>query len=96
LELIYAECKRERGGHAKYKFSFRSDDEIILYGEIHKRIYQFYLIIAYVDRLCGLVVRVSSYRSRGPGFDSRPYQIFSDNLNSRGSGTGSTQPRENN
>jgi hypothetical protein len=29
-----------------------------------------------VDRLCGLVVRVSSYRSRGPGFDFRPYQIF--------------------
>jgi hypothetical protein len=48
------------------------------------------------NRLCGLVVRVSSYRSRGPGFDSRPYQIFSENLNSRGSGTGSTQPRENN
>jgi hypothetical protein len=28
------------------------------------------------DRLCGLVVRVSGYRSRGPGFDSRHYQIF--------------------
>jgi hypothetical protein len=28
------------------------------------------------DRLCGLVVRVPSYRSRGPGFDSRHYQIF--------------------
>jgi hypothetical protein len=28
------------------------------------------------DRLCGLVVRVSVYRSRGSGFDSRPYQIF--------------------
>jgi hypothetical protein len=27
-------------------------------------------------RLCGLVVRVSGYRSRGPGFDFRPYQIF--------------------
>jgi hypothetical protein len=25
-------------------------------------------------RLCGLVVRVSGYRSRGPGFDSQPYQ----------------------
>jgi hypothetical protein len=23
------------------------------------------------DRLCGLVVRVLDYRSRGPGFDSR-------------------------
>jgi hypothetical protein len=25
---------------------------------------------------CGLVVRVSGYRSRGPGFDSRRFQIF--------------------
>jgi len=28
------------------------------------------------DRLCGLVVRVSGYRYRGPGFDPRRYQIF--------------------
>jgi hypothetical protein len=28
------------------------------------------------DRLCGLVVRVSGYRSRGTGFDSRNFQIF--------------------
>jgi hypothetical protein len=28
------------------------------------------------DRLCGLVLRVSGYRSRGSGFDSPPYQIF--------------------
>jgi hypothetical protein len=28
------------------------------------------------DRLCGLVVRVSGYRSRGSGFDSWRYQIF--------------------
>ena len=27
-------------------------------------------------RLCGLVVRVSTYRYRGLGFDSRRYQIF--------------------
>ena len=30
-----------------------------------------------LDRLCGLVVRVSGYRYRVPGFDSRRYQIFS-------------------
>jgi hypothetical protein len=28
------------------------------------------------DRLCGLVVRVSGYRSIGPEFDSRRFQIF--------------------
>jgi len=34
------------------------------------------LVIYYMDRLCGLVVRVSGYRYRGPGFDPRRYQIF--------------------
>jgi hypothetical protein len=29
-----------------------------------------------IDRLCGLVVRVPGYRSRGPGFYSQRYQIF--------------------
>jgi hypothetical protein len=28
------------------------------------------------NRLCGLVVRVPGYRTRGPGFDTRRYQIF--------------------
>jgi hypothetical protein len=31
---------------------------------------------AYRDRLCGLVLRLPGYRPRGPGFDSRCYQIF--------------------
>jgi hypothetical protein len=33
-------------------------------------------IYIYMDRLCGLVVRVPTYTSREPGFDSRPCQIF--------------------
>jgi hypothetical protein len=36
----------------------------------------FLQIICSGDRFCGLVVRVPGYRSRGPGFDSRRYQIF--------------------
>jgi hypothetical protein len=35
-----------------------------------------YLVPITKDRLCGLVVRVPGYRARGPGFDSRFYQIF--------------------
>jgi hypothetical protein len=46
-----------------------------------------------VDSLCGLVVRVPGYESRG--LDSIPgaTRFF---LRSSGSGTGSTQPREDN
>ena len=33
-------------------------------------------IYIYIYRLCGLVVRVSGYIYRGPGFDPRHYQIF--------------------
>jgi hypothetical protein len=40
------------------------------------------------DRLCGLVVRVPGYRSRGPALP--------DFLRSSGSGTEFTQPREDN
>jgi hypothetical protein len=37
---------------------------------------QIKLRVDLIDRLCGLVVRVSGYRYRGLGFDSRRYQIF--------------------
>jgi len=42
------------------------------------RVVAFYklLLLVIIDRLCGLVVRVSGYRYRGPGFDPRRYQIF--------------------
>jgi hypothetical protein len=44
------------------------------------------------DRLCVVVARVPGYISRDPGFDSRDYHF----LRSSGSGTGSTQPCEDN
>jgi hypothetical protein len=37
---------------------------------------EFYTDIDVHDRLCVLVVRVPGCRHRGPGFDSRGYQIF--------------------
>ena len=48
-----------------------------IYIYIYKMQYYKYIHIVYPeDRLCGLVVRVSGYRYRGPGFDPRRYQIF--------------------
>ena len=38
--------------------------------------WQNYANLCNYDILCGLVVRVSGYRYRGLGFDSRCYQIF--------------------
>jgi hypothetical protein len=43
---------------------------------LHKYFWIMGILISHIDRLCGLVVRVPSYRSRCPGFDSRRYQIF--------------------
>ena len=45
--------------------------------KVEKHCYRVFLLpYTRVDRLCGLVVRVSGYRYRGPGFDPRRYQIF--------------------
>ena len=49
--------------------------QVISYSKISVNMY-FNTIIVLCDRLCGLVVRVSGYRYRGLGFDSRRYQIF--------------------
>jgi hypothetical protein len=38
--------------------------------------YNFIPLRSIFDRICGLVVKVPGYRSRGPGFGSRRYQIF--------------------
>ena len=57
---------------------------------LNPRMVHLEFLVDRVDRLCGLVVRVSGYRYRGPGFDPR----CPDFLSSSGSGTGSTQPRE--
>ena len=51
----------------------------ILLSQLHttyERCTQFWEAQKECDRLCGLVVRVSDYRYRGLGFDSRRYQIF--------------------
>jgi hypothetical protein len=38
----------------------------------HKRV----CLCSDIDRLCGLVIKIPGYRSRGSGFDSRRYHIF--------------------
>jgi hypothetical protein len=44
---------------------------VLLYNNI-----SFNVSLCNTDRLCGLVIRVSGYRSRGPGLNSRRFQIF--------------------
>ena len=52
------------------------------------------VIVIIIDHLFGIVVSMSDCHPRGHGFDSRLYyRNFSESI---GSGTGSTQPREDN
>jgi hypothetical protein len=57
---------------------------------LNKELNNYFGYLLNIDRLCGLVVRVLSYRSGGPGSIPGHYK------KSSGSGTGSTQPREYN
>jgi hypothetical protein len=57
------------------------------------QVFSFYYYYCVIDRLCGLVVRVPGYRSRGPGPIPGATRFF---LRSSGSGTGSIQPRVDN
>jgi hypothetical protein len=67
---------------------------LFIYGVVSmpKLLDRFFIKVWYwrLDRLCGLVVRVLGYRSRGPG------SIPGTTKESSGSGTGCTQPREYN
>jgi hypothetical protein len=48
---------------------------VLLYlQEIRKVTYNYLYLKS--DRLSGLVIRVTGYRYRGPGFDSRRYQLL--------------------
>jgi hypothetical protein len=64
-------------GSGEFKAYHRTGIEayLLVYEIKIEKIY--YLTWGEIDkRLCGLVVRVSGYRSRSTGFDSRPYHIF--------------------
>jgi hypothetical protein len=61
--------------------SFKQSGRKFPYSDIYnyqhaKQANKFKNVYSITDRLCGLVVRVPGYKSRGPGFDSRSYQIF--------------------
>jgi len=58
----------------KYRFVYQLEGSLCCLRKCFSR----YLgrFSSFLDRLCGLVVRVSGYRYRGPGFDPRRYQIF--------------------
>ena len=53
-------------------------------------------ILKFWDHLFGIVVSTSDCHPRGPGFDSRLYPRNFSGSRPIGSGTGSTQPREDN
>jgi hypothetical protein len=81
-----------------FNHASESYHQVIGSSDILKNI-RLYLIGLYTapDRLCGLVVRVLGYRSRGPGSIPGTTRFSGKKKeNISGSGTGSTQPREYN
>jgi hypothetical protein len=64
----YAECDMSRLPYYRKEGGYRT--------EYHFRHDNTHLGTYGLDRRCGLVARVSGYRPRGSGFDSRRYQVF--------------------
>jgi hypothetical protein len=72
------------GQHTLIRPFSHIDNKLHLYGSNHQiylnsrtLLYLLFYFYRYLcNRLCGLVVRVPGYRSIGPGFYSRRYQIF--------------------
>jgi hypothetical protein len=96
LNLIYVKLRNIHGawinivlmvpGKLFFIHSFISGSTALLLGPglLFSFIIFFTQMVGLLDRLCGLVVRVSGYRN------------LPDFLTSRGSGTGCTQPRDHN
>ena len=79
LNMYKAHCAEKRRVLYAFAAFLRNRMRDILGGYFEdecKCIYYFSNVLVCQDRLCGLVIRVSGYRYRGPGFDSRRYQIF--------------------
>jgi hypothetical protein len=57
-------------------FNELNDPYIAFQGTARTNTLNYSMLSEVINLLYGLVVRVPRYRSRGPGFDSRCYQIF--------------------
>jgi hypothetical protein len=81
-----------RQKHCAFSFTASSFEIAFLVPRVFG-LYTLFQAYIRMDRPCGLVIRVSGYRSRGPGSIHGATRVF---LRSSGPGTGSTQPRDDN